>query len=159
MKPSTSLTNSRGLCIWPGMIFVLIGINVCVVAITVYFAHADRSFAVEQDYYQRAVEWSQTAQQNQRNRELDWGHGITIEPDSNSTQRTIVLRVWNADGIAIEQALVNVNAFPSAQASHRQDMALTEQLPGEYRGVLTEARAGVWEFRVVIRRGDDVFTA
>lgn len=159
MKHSPIARFPRGLCIWPGMIFVLIGLNVCIVALTVYFAHSDGSFAIESDYYQKAIAWNQTAQQTQRNRELGWNHTLRVDVGVDSSRRNIVLRIEDAGRRSIEQALVSVNAFPSVRASERQELTLPEGSPGEYRGELSNVRPGLWEFRLVIRRGDDIFTA
>ena len=159
MSNQTTSRSPRGFSIWPGMIFVLIGINVCVVATTVYFAHADRSFAVERDYYQKAVAWNQNAQQIQRNHELGWHPALTIEPGAVATHRVLVVRVTDADGQPIEQALVSLSAFPSVRASQRQELILLEHASGEYRAMLSSAMNGLWEFRFVIRRGDEVFTS
>lgn len=49
--------------LWPGMIFALLGLNACVVGVTLYLAHSDRSFAVEPEYDRKALAWQETAEQ------------------------------------------------------------------------------------------------
>ncbi len=51
-----------------------------------------------------------------------------------------------------------VEAFPSARASHVRSATLEPEGNGVYAAGLPEDRPGLWELRVRVTRGDDVFT-
>jgi nitrogen fixation protein FixH len=151
--------NTRGLSLWPGMIFVLIGINVCIVMLTVVLAHSDRSLAIEPDYYQQAVEWNQTAAQQRINAALGWKVNVSIAPDRTGPF-VIEAIIRDHQGAPIEQALVSAIAFSSLRSADRIAITLKEGLAGVYGAPLPSAHPimGTWEVRCTIRRGDTVFT-
>lgn len=64
---------------WPAMIFVLLGGNMIIVAITVTAALRTRS-PIEPDYYTRALAWDDSARQTQRNAALGWTITPTFTP-------------------------------------------------------------------------------
>jgi len=140
--------------IWPGMIFALLAMNMCIVGITLYLAHADPSFAVEPDYYRKAVAWDETAQQHAINRQLGW----TVQIDRASANGPVV-HLHDAHGEPIAEAHVQLIAFHNARANDRIEKTLKEREPGCYELDVAFDRPGSWELRFTITRGDDTFTA
>lgn len=123
-------------------------------AALIYHAHADPSFAVEADYYDKAVHWDDSAAQERRNTELGWR--LTINP---SAADGLELTMVDGLGRPVEGATVSVEAFHNARSADRVTLALIDHGPGVYRQTAEFARPGIWEFRVVARRGADTFTA
>jgi nitrogen fixation protein FixH len=143
---------------WPVVIVALLvgsaGANIGFMIV----ANRDASFAVEPDYYRKAVEWDRTMAQETRNAELGWKVSARLEPGVGSRARLVTL-VRDRAGAALAGAAVLVEAFPSARAREIASVALEPTADaGVYAGALPSARPGLWELRVRVTRGGEVFT-
>jgi len=140
--------------LWPGMVFALIGLNFCVVGVTVYVAHfRHSSFAVESDYDRRALSWDEAARQLRRNTELGWTIGI-----ESTDAGTLSVTFNDANGRPLEGATIGVEAFHHARAGTKITTKLVAIAPGRYSGKLGVDSPGLWEFRFEASRGPEVFT-
>ena len=144
--------------LFPGIVFVLLGTNVCIVGATVYLANSDRSFAVVPDYYQKALAWNQTLAQQQRNAALGWSATVSVGAES-TLGRTVSVRLLDRAGMPVERANVELIAFHDARAADQYGATLSEAAPGVYETAMPIERAGSWEFRIRVQHGTDVFTA
>src|SRR5262245_15559818 len=142
----------------PAMVFGLLGLNVCIVGVTVYLAHNDASFAVEPDYYRQAMAWNATAAQQRRNAELGWTAGVGLG-GTRAGERSVSVRLSGRDGAPIRGAAVDLVTFHSARAGRRLAATLMESADGRYETTLPIDRPGEWEFRLSVRRGAVTFTA
>jgi len=121
-------------------------------------ANRDATFAVEPDYYRKAVEWDRTMAQEARNVELGWRVSAQLEPIDGGRAR-LVARVADHDGRPVTGAGVVVEAFPSARARDIASFTLAPAGPaGAYAATLAHGRPGLWELRVRVTRGGEVFT-
>lgn len=143
--------------LWPGIIFALIGAHMCVVAVTAFLAGSDRSFAVESDYYQKALNWDSTQRQNTHSRALGWT--VQVATDGGQGGRGVTVRLADRDGTPVQAASVRVGAFHNARAGDRLDTVMQETAPGTYGARMDLDRPGRWQFRVTAVRGGDTFTA
>lgn len=149
MNPSTN--NGR---FWPGMIFGMIGLNFCIVGITVYAARFhSSSFAVESDYDTKALHWDNTAKQIRKNTELGWTIEIT---QAQGNRLDVSLR--DRDGKAIEDAAVNVESFHHAHAQSKAVAKFTAGNAGQYTATTNLSTQGLYEFRFTVLRGPQLFT-
>lgn len=123
-------------------------------AALIYHAHADSSFAVEDDYYDKAVHWDASAAQKQRSAELGWR--LNIDTSSNGSLR---LTLVDGIGVPIEGATVTVEAFHNARSGDRLRLTPVGAGGGVYQQTAAFDRPGLWEFRVVAQRGADTFVA
>jgi len=154
--PQRTIANSRWrFWPWPGLIVAMLAANAAIVGATIFLAVSDKSFAVEPDYYRKAMSWDQTATQRQLNADLGW---IVEIPDAHSGQ-PIALRLLDRDRHVVRGAEVDIVAFHNATANDLLKATLLEIEPGLYRSDETLARAGSWEIRVVARQGTQIFTA
>jgi nitrogen fixation protein FixH len=141
--------------LWPGMVFGLIGLNFCVVAATVYAAHARRSaFAIETDYDRKALRWDDAARQLRTNAQLGW----SVRVDSVEGGR-LRISLLDRDGHGLDGADVRAEVFHHARAGDRVVAALAHEAGGRYAAGVRIATPGLWELRFEVRRGADVFTA
>jgi hypothetical protein len=67
----------------------------------------------------------------------------------------LTLRVTDANGNAVDGAAVELEAFPNARSGERQRLVFTERLSGAYAAELPLTRAGLWELRLTVTRGED----
>ena len=142
------------------MVFGLLAMNFAIVGATVTLASRDAHFAVEPDYYQRAVDWDATRLELERSEELGWSLRLdAADAASASGMRTLTVRLNDQSGEPIGSARVVGIAFHHGAASSRTDVAFVERGPGVYQGDVPLVGAGLHEVRIVASRGDDRFLA
>lgn len=147
--------------LWPVAIVGLLGMNMTIVGVTVYYASRDKTSAVVPDYYMKAVHWDETARQAAANRALGWTVGVTVVPATgDSTARSATLTVTLADGAGrkIRAAAASVEAFHEADPTAKVRGALRPLGDGRYEAVLPIARAGLWRVDVAADAAGMKFT-
>jgi hypothetical protein len=119
-----------------------------------YIATDDPHFALEPNYYDKAVHWEQAQAQARRSQ----ASGVAVEllraPSLEQGQVTIELRVRDASGAPLGGANVALEAFPNAFANQVTRAGLSEIEPGVYRGALRGTALGLWELRCAVTRGE-----
>jgi nitrogen fixation protein FixH len=143
---------------WPVLIVALLvggaGANIAFMIV----ANHDPSFAVEPDYYRKAVDWDRSMEQEARNAKLGWQVSAVLEPGAKGRAR-LVVQVRDRAGAPLTGSTVAVEAFPSARAREIATFALVPAgEAGVYAVTLPRARPGLWELRLRVARGDVVFT-
>lgn len=142
------------------LVFGLLGMNFAVVGTTITLASRDRHFAVEPDYYQRAVDWDVSQAEMARSAALGWRVSVSApEARSASGMRTLTVRLMNREGRAVDGAVVDVIAFHHGDASNRVLSVMTERGPGVYQCEVGLVDAGLHEVRLVAQRGEQRFMA
>jgi nitrogen fixation protein FixH len=143
---------------WPLFIIALLvggaGANVALMVI----ATRDPSFAVEPDYYQKALRWDEAMAQERENAALGWSVEMGVDGTTRSGATRVVLHVSDRDGAPVENATVQVTAFHSARASQIVAATLAPTRGGRYTAPLPLDRPGLWELRVRVVQGDRIFT-
>lgn len=143
--------------VWPTAIFALLGMNMAIVGITVYYATNDPSAAVESDYYQKAVDWDQTVAKRQASDLLGWTPQPRLVRSETGTHLRLTLT--DRDGHAVHGAKVNAVVFHNARAATRFSIDLLEGEPGEYAAAVSADRPGSWHVDLAATRGEDSFIA
>jgi nitrogen fixation protein FixH len=144
---------------WPwivgGLMAVVIGANL----ILLYVATGDPSFAVEEDYYQKALDWDDKRAQDQTNVELGWSLDLDVS-DTRSTDGSIELtaHLIEADGQPISDAVIHLQAFHNARAAFILESDFRRLGDGRYSASLPMRRPGLWEFRFDVTRAGQRFT-
>lgn len=136
---------------WPVGIVLLLATFVAANLFVMRIAGADPSFAVEPDYYQKAVGFDSTMALTARSNALGWTARAGLTSDS-VTVHLIDARARPATG-----ATVTISARFNARAADVHVATLIEGEPGRYVAPLTTAHAGEWEVRVDASRGIDRF--
>lgn len=145
---------------WPWIVVVLLLLAIGANGILLLKATTDPSFAVEPDYYRKALDWNQTQAQARLNSELGWTAEVAVEPVPSVPGRVHVrTRVTDRNGLPLDGALITLEVFHNARSRDRIAASLTPQADGVYVAELPMRRDGVWEFRLRAVRGKDVFTA
>jgi nitrogen fixation protein FixH len=145
---------------WP---FLLAALLASGVGANLYFmscAVGDPSFAVERDYYAKAVAWDAHQAQARVNADLGWTLAISVAPADPGNQRArVVANFEDRDGRPVPGLAVGVTAFHNARAAEVVEGTLLETAEHDYAGELAVGRPGLWEFRIVAERGTETFTA
>ena len=140
------------------MIAALLAGHVLAVLVMVYVATRDRSFAVEPDYYQKALHWDDIATARARNQRFGWKLTIDIgRHKSDLGEQTVSCRLSDGAGRPLEGALIDMVAF-SPRAGQWLTTMMAEDAPGRNRDFLPLPPPGLWEFRLVVHHGYDVLT-
>jgi nitrogen fixation protein FixH len=143
---------------WPfGLTLALLasaGLNIAFALVATH----DASFAVEPDYYRKALEWDRTMAQEAANRALGWRITVAAEPAPRPGTLRLVARITDRDGRGVDGAAMSVEARHGARAAAPVSGTLAAVAGGRYVADLPLRRAGLWELRFVARRDGDLYT-
>ena len=109
----------RGLG-WPIAVIAILGATVGANIWVAVIASDDPSFAVEHDYYKKAVQWDSTMAQARENARLGWRIEPRLEPIGGHGS-TLSVTLTDESGAPIRDAKIDVRAF--LQCPRRQRVA------------------------------------
>lgn len=145
--------------LWPWGLGLVLAITVLGNVWVMRVAGSDPSFAIEPDYYRKAVDWDSTVAQSARNQALGWRLTATLGAPDASGGAILTARLHDATGTPLPGATVTVEATHNARASEVLAAELVAGDDGAYTASLPATRRGVWELRFAVERGDERFTA
>ncbi|MEQ8850188.1 MAG: FixH family protein [Phycisphaerales bacterium] len=143
-----------------GLIWALIPVGAfavqgVVLGVTMSLTSGTGLEAVEPNYYERSLDWDEHAELIRNADRLGWTLEITVgEPSGPLARRAVRARLTDASGVPIEDARIELEAFPHAAAGERV-RAVLESGERARPTELTMRRAGLWEFRAHVTRGED----
>lgn len=144
---------------WPGGIIIMLSAGVLMNIIMVIMAVNNPSWALEENYYEKGLNWDAKLKQDKLNRELGWKPELSLTlKDKTSMTATFCATLRGKKQEMITKAIVSLNAFANVRAGDRQKPQLKETKPGVYCAPLKLHRLGLWEFRLVVHRGKHRFT-
>jgi hypothetical protein len=148
-----NIANSSNSSLWAWVPVGLLGAMFLGLGTLTYIAVSDPHFALEPDYYDKAVHWDRA--QALARESAATGLKVMVDPLVRSSDGSVALRLSLSDRDArpVVGANVAVEAFPNAFASHVERPALSEVAPGVYVGRLPRAVLGVWELRLTATSG------
>ncbi len=141
--------------VWIGLVIGLLLLSVGIQAAMLVLASSDPSFALEPEYEQKALEWDALKRERQRSDALGWEVKLRAIPAKVRGQVEVRLTAMDAADQPIDGAQVSLEGFHNARLSEIRSWTLPYRGEGVYAETLPLQRAGVWEFRVRIDRGDD----
>lgn len=139
---------------WPAFIVFLLLIPVAASVVLVRVATGDPSFAVEEDYYEKARDWDAEMEQRGVNERLGWR--VELRAAAVAGRRVILTaRLFDEAGRPVGAEQVRLEAFPVARASQVERVELTPTPEGSWDATLPLHHAGLWEFRFeALARGE-----
>ena len=140
------------MSVWPLVPVGILGAALLGLGVMASIAGRDPGFALEPNYYGKAVHWEEEQAQRAENSRL--GYELVVSAEG----ATVVVRGTDADGMALAGADVRAEAFANAHASDVRQLAFTERAPGQYEAKLPSRRSGLWEFRFVAQHAGHRFT-
>src|SRR5262245_53063007 len=135
-----------------GLIIAMVGGLVAMAVI----ASNDPSFAIEKDYYKKAVSYDATQAQARENARLGWH--VECELVARGHELELVAVVKDKSGARIENASVQVEAFPNARAQRITTARLEPSAGERYAARVPLASRGLWELRFTIDARGSRFT-
>lgn len=146
--------------IWPTIIVAALAGNVLLGIVLARVAGADTHFAVEPDYYRKAIGWDATMVQERRNIALGWQLRPSLGAVTPGASTMLGVDLRARDGAPITDALVLVEAMPVAYAREATRVELPAAgAAGNYAAAIAISQSGLWELRITASRGRERFTA
>lgn len=143
---------------WPIGVTTVLATTVAANLWVMRIANDDPSFAIEPDYYRKAVTWDSTLAQERQDSILGWHVKPTVGIVAGTGKTRISAILTDSLGTPISGAVVKVAALPVARASEVHEATLAEASVGEYAGDVDAQRQGRWELRFDVRAGSTRFT-
>ncbi|MCC6243618.1 MAG: FixH family protein [Gemmatimonadaceae bacterium] len=144
---------------WPIGIAVVLGATVVANIVVMNIANGDAAFAIEPDYYKKAVAFDSTMATEQRSIALGWSAVSTLIAGDSVGRPVLTVTILDAQRQPVSGATVNVAAMANARANNILTARLVEAAPGIYRHTLPAQFAGQWEVRVDAVRGNEHFVS
>jgi nitrogen fixation protein FixH len=142
---------------WPLAIGFVLVLTVLANVAVYWTANHDPSFAVEPDYYRRAVEWDSTVAHERRSAALGWRVDARLSPPEGG-QATLHVQLRSRDGAPLDSADVRAEASHNARGAELFEVRLVEDGAGEYAGSIPSTRQGLWRVELSAVHGTDDFT-
>ena len=139
---------------WPVMVTLALGFTVGVNFVMLFAASSDpNGTVVEPDYYRKAVEWDRTMARRSASVALGW----TARASLAETPGALNVQLADSSGAHIADAEVTATLIHNREASTPLLVSLRSVGDGAYSVDVPSLRGGLWEVRVVARRGGDRF--
>jgi nitrogen fixation protein FixH len=143
---------------WPIAITTVLATTVAANLWVMRIANDDPSFAIEPDYYKKAIAWDSTLAQARENVLLGWRLSPELGIVAATGKTRISATLTDSLGTPISGAVVKVAALPVARANEVHEVTLAAAGAGEYAAQLDARRQGQWELRFDVRAGSTHFT-
>jgi len=149
--------DSRSGRFWPWFVVLLLVGTAGAQGIMLYAATHDRAFAIEPDYYRKAVAWDSAMSRARDNATLAWTARAEF---ARTATGGAALRITLRDslGAAVRGASIRVVALHNLEAARPTSASLTETADGVYVTALPGARSGLWELRLDAHAAGQRFT-
>jgi hypothetical protein len=118
----------------------------------------DPGFALERDYYKKAIAYDREIVQRNENARLGWAAVVETGAASSAGRTPLVVRLSDARG-AVTGARARVEALRNAAAARVLDAELREAPAGVYTAELPLVHGGLWELRFSFERNGERMTA
>lgn len=152
-------TNSRQRkgWIWPFAIAIVLLVSAGSNIVIMLVARSDKSFAIEPDYYQKALDWDDVMAQEERNISLGWHVDARVDLGSGPDSGRVVVTLTDSLGEPLQRASVDAVALHNARAAVRMGATLSEEGPGVYSASIAADKAGLWDVIITAQKGPDRF--
>jgi nitrogen fixation protein FixH len=144
---------------WPWAIGTVLVLTMAGNLWVLRLAGSDPSFAVEPDYYRKAVAWDTTMAEAAQNTRLGWQLTVESMATSGTAPAQLSVQLRDREGKPMDGASLEVAATHNARADHIVTGTFADAGGGRYVAALDARRPGLWELRFTVRHGTDRFTA
>jgi FixH len=132
---------------WAYVPFGLLGSLSLMLGWMVHIAVSDPGFAVEADYYNKAVNWDRSRSQQAESDKLGWQ--VQVETNSGAETHQLIVHLKDNQGRPLSGAIIAVSAFHLARSANPLDLHQFDEQPGGvYTTDFAPDRSGLWELRI-----------
>ena len=143
---------------WPIGITTVLSTTVAANLWVMRIANDDPSFAIEPDYYRKAVTWDSTLAQARQDSILAWRLTPRLQVVAATGKARITATLTDSSGTPIAGAIVKVTALPVVRSTEVHEATLAPAGAGQYAAELDAQRPGRWELRFDVQAGSTRFT-
>jgi hypothetical protein len=150
MTEDSNTTSGSG---WAWVPALLLGSMLLGLGSMAYVAIDDPHFALEPQYYDKAVHWDRSRAEARAS--ASTGLSLSLErPLATSADGSVEVevRITDRQKSPFVGARLELHAFPNAYAEKVQHVGLRESAPGVYVGRLAHGVLGLWELRFDLAR-------
>jgi nitrogen fixation protein FixH len=122
-----------------------------------HVAGSDPNFAIEPDYYARAVNWDSTMAQSRRDHALGWRAVATLARAAGDAA-VLAIAVVDSSGAPVMLDSLHADILPIAHADRVRSLSLA-RANERWEIPVPHAPNGLWETNIRAVHGTDVFTA
>ena len=133
---------------WPIGITTALLATVVANLVVMRMAGNDPAFAIEPDYYRKAVHYDDVLAQARTNQRLGWQLTVQVDPIVRTRPTRVTVTARDAQGAPLVGAQLAVMARFNARANDTLTTVLLEDAPGRYAGTLPMVLPGAWELRL-----------
>lgn len=143
--------------LWPAALIAVLATTVIANVVIYRMANNDPSFAVEPDYYQRAVDWDSAVARGERSLALGWVADVRLAPPE-AGHATLTVTLATRDAQPIDSVDVRAALSHNAEGARVFAVQLLPAGPGRYAARVPSTAQGLWRVDLVVTRGADVFS-
>lgn len=141
---------------WPIGVVVILAATVAGNIGVIVLTKDDPSFAIEPDYYRKAVAWDSTQARIVRSNALAWTVSAQLSEDTSGAN-VLTLQLLDDTGAAVHDAQLTGTLLHVARANDVQSVVFSETSTGLYAATVPMARRGMWELRLAAVRNAEQF--
>ncbi|HLT79088.1 MAG TPA: FixH family protein [Ferrovibrio sp.] len=143
---------------WIPWIFVLgFAVIIAVNATLIAFAIESFSGLVVEHPYRKGVEYSQTQEMLDRQRQLGWEYELRAEPHADGDVNVAV--AWHHDAAPLNDLQVSAEFIRPVENAAPLTVFLQHRGNGEYAASVRLPAAGLWDVRITAERREERFVA
>jgi len=143
---------------WPWMLALLLISGSAFNLFMVSMALNDPSFAVETNYYKKALRWDQTMAEKRKSEQLGWTIKAKAKPQIANRKAMIQVeaQIFDRKGKIVKGAHVSLEAFHNGRSKRRfhKDLGRTNDV---HKVTINSYRSGLWVFHYTVLRGKQRF--
>lgn len=159
-NPSTTNPRPRRVLFFPALVVGLLSMHIALCLWGVYLATSSQTFAVENDYYNKALHWDDNQAAERASLNLGWHAGIDISATADlQHERQVVLTLTDRNNAPLCGASVDLIYYHRARATDVSNATLRDLGEGHYAAALPLSRPGIWNIHLAITHGKDRFLA
>lgn len=156
MNETKTMTKTSTGRFWAAVPVVLLGTLTGGLGIVAFVVTNDPSFAVERDYYAKAVDWDRERDQMEANRKLGWQLDVRTRTAGSNIE--LAATVGDALGKPVRDATIQVEAFPIARSAKVVTASFTPREGEAQAAELPFVTSGLWELRFTVDAHNQRFT-
>lgn len=149
-------TKARWL--WVSLVVGLLAFQVLACLVAALLAMSSPAVVTVPNYYEKSLQWDEHRAELAASQRLGWSATIHFsEPVDIFENRTISVRLTDAQSTVVPAETVSLKAWHHAAANQLVDVELAEVAPGFFQGKLRMKDAGWWQFELQASQGEQTF--
>lgn len=141
---------------WPGMVIAFLGFTVASQMILLMASRAGDGLQVEEDYYDRAVDWEAQQDLKAHSKNLGWRVELGFPGEFAEGGSVVEIAIVDSHNEPVEglEGTLTLRKPSRSGAISTQKLTQAAGKPGVYRSEAPITNAGLWDFIIEIERDE-----